>query len=1065
MSAPPQAPRVPGAEGPRAPGFVVFFVDRPIFAAVVAILITLAGAISIPLLPVSQFPPIAPPTVQVSANYNGASADVVERTVTLPIEEQVNGADGMLYMSSTSANDGQMSLTVTFELGRNPDLAAVNVNNRVAVAEPRLPEEVRRFGVTVRKQSPELTLVGNLLSPDGSRDALFLSNYALINVLDSLKRLPGIGEVGIFGERRYAMRIWLDPERLAKLGLTAGDVIAAVREQNVQIAAGRAGAPPAPPNQQIDVPLRTAGRLSTAEEFEQIVIRAEPGGSLLRLGDVARVELGAQSYAGFTRLSGKPATTLGIFQLPEANALEVSAAVRSELARLSESFPSGVAQMVRFDPTRFVAESISEVMRTLFEAMILVFLVVYVFLQDWRATLIPAVTIPVSLIGTFAVLNLIGFGINTITLFALVLAIGLVVDDAIVVVENVARLLGQGYSRREAVLRSMGEVTSAIVAATLVLGAVFVPVALLPGTTGQLLRHFGLAVSCAVLISLLNALTLSPALCARLMRPESEHKGRFFRGFDRGFAALVSRYDRSVRGLLPRRGLVLVSFGLLGAATLALFRSLPTGFLPDEDQGYFITSFQLPDGASLERTDAVAKEVERILLGTPGVIGTNLFGGFDALTGTFPPNFGSVFVTLAPWDERYAKGQSLDSIFASVRPQLTALPGARAFALNPAPIRGLSRTGGFEFQLQDRAAVSLDELADVSQRIIDEGTRSPELQNLITSFRPYAPQVFVDLDRTKARTLGVRISDVFETLGAFMGGQYINDFDRFGRLFRVYAQAEGDLRAKPDDVRRLWVRSERGEMVPLSTLVTLRRVAGPRDIPRYNVYRAARIQGEAAPGYSSGQALDRMEAIATAVMPPGMSFEWTGTAFQERQSGNETRVILALSLLVVFLFLAAQYESWSMPFAILLVVPLAFLGALGAQALRGLSNDLYCQIGLVTLIGLASKNSILIVEFARRRHAEGASLQDAAREAAEIRLRPVLMTAFSFILGVVPLVISTGAGASARNSLGTAVFGGMLVATLLSLVLVPALYVIVQGAAEAIGLRLRGGESEGGALR
>jgi hydrophobe/amphiphile efflux-1 (HAE1) family protein len=1043
---------------------VAFFVDRPIFAAVVAILITLAGTISIPLLPVSQFPPIAPPTVQVSANYNGASADVVERTVTLPIEEQVNGTDGMLYMSSTSANDGQMSLTVTFELGRNPDLATVNVNNRVAVAEPRLPEDVRRFGITVRKQSPELTLVANLLSPDGSRDALFLSNYTLINVLDALKRVRGVGEVGIFGERRYAMRIWLDPERLAKLSLTAADVIAAVREQNVQIAAGRAGAPPAPANQQTDIPLRTAGRLSTVEEFEQIVIRAEPGGSLLRLGDVARVELGAQSYAGFTRLSGQPAMTLGIFQLPEANALEVSAAVRAELARLSEGFPSGVAQLVRYDPTRFVAESISEVLRTLFEAMILVFLVVYVFLQDWRTTLIPAVTIPVSLIGTFAVLNLIGFGINTITLFALVLAIGLVVDDAIVVVENVARLLGEGYSRREAVLRSMGEVTSAIVAATLVLGAVFVPVALLPGTTGQLLRHFGLAVTCAVLISLLNALTLSPALCARLMRPESAHKGRFFRGFDRGFAALVSRYDRSVRGLLPRRGLVLLSFGLLGAATFALFRSVPTGFLPDEDQGYFITSFQLPDGASLERTDVVAKEVEKILLGTPGVAGTNLFGGFDALTGTFPPNVGSVFVTLAPWDERHAKGQSLESIFASVRPQLAALPDARAFALNPAPIRGLSRTGGFEFQLQDRAAVSLDELANVSQRIIDEGMRSPELQNLFTGFRPYVPQVFVDLDRTKARTLGVRISDVFETLGAFMGGQYINDFDRFGRLFRVYAQAEGDLRSKPDDVRRLWVRSERGEMVPLSTLVTLKRVAGPRDIPRYNVYRSARIQGEAAPGYSSGQALDRMEAIAAQVMPPTMSFEWTGTAYQERQSGNETRIILALSLLVVFLFLAAQYESWSMPFAILLVVPLAFLGALGAQALRGLSNDLYCQIGLVTLIGLASKNSILIVEFARRRRAEGASLQDAAREAAEIRLRPVLMTAFSFILGVVPLVISTGAGAAARNSLGTAVFGGMLVATLLSLVLVPALYVIVQGAAEAIAQRLPGGASEGGTL-
>ncbi len=1060
LVAPPRSPHAPESAGPRAPGFVAFFIDRPIFAAAVAILITLAGAISIPLLPVSQFPPIAPPTVVVAANYTGASADVVERTITLPVEEQVNGTEGMLYMSSTSANDGQMNLTVTFELGRNPDIATVNVNNRVTVALPRLPEEVRRFGITVRKQSPELTLVANLVSPDSSRDALFLSNYTLINVLDALKRLPGVGDVGIFGERRYAMRIWLDPERLAKLGLTAADVIAAVREQNVQIAAGRAGSPPALPNQQLDLPLRTKGRLSTVEEFEAIVIRAEPGGSLLRLGDVARVDLGAQSYAGFTRLTGQPATTLGIFQLPEANALEVSAAVRAELERLSKSFPSGVAQMVRYDPTRFVAESISEVITTLVVAILLVFLVVYVFLQDWRATLIPAVTIPVSLIGTFAVLYAIGFGINTITLFALVLAIGLVVDDAIVVVENVARLLALGVPRREAVQRSMGEVTSAIVAASLVLGAVFVPVALLPGTTGQMLRHFGLAVTCAVLISLLNALTLTPPLCALLMRKEREHKPAFFRGFDRAFAGLVARYDRRVRWLLPRRGVVLGAFAILFVANVLLFRAVPTGFLPDEDQGYFITSFQLPDGASLERTDEVAREVERILMDTPGVVGMNLFGGFDALTGTFPPNFGSVFVTLKPWDER-GREESIDAIFASVRPRLAAIPGARAFALNPAPVRGLSRVGGFEFQVEDRAGGPIGELAAVTQRIVDEAEKSPELQNLFTSFRPTVPQIEVDLDRAKAKTLGVRVDGIFETLQTFMGGLYINDFDRFGRLFRVYAQAEGDLRSKPEDVQRLWVRSERGEMVPLSTLLSLRRITGPRDIPHYNVYRSAKIQGQAAPGYSSGQALDRMEEIAGQVLPPTMSFEWTGTAYQERQAGNEAQIILALSLLVVFLFLAAQYESWSLPFAILLVVPLAFLGALGAQLLRGLSNDLYCQIGLVTLIGLASKNSILIVEFAKRRHAEGASLVDAAREAAEIRLRPVLMTALAFILGVAPLVVATGAGSAARRSLGTAVFGGMLVATLLSLVLVPALYVIVQGAAEGIRRRVLGPGQEG----
>jgi hydrophobe/amphiphile efflux-1 (HAE1) family protein len=1028
---------------------------------VVAVLITLAGAISIPLLPISQFPPIVPPTVQISANYTGASADVVERTLTIPIEEQVNGTEGMLYMSSTSANDGSLGITVTFELGRDPDLAAVNINNRVAVAEPRLPEEVRRFGLTVRKQSPDLTMVVNLLSPDESRDAVFLSNYAFINVVDALKRVPGVGEILLFGERRYSMRVWLDPEHLAKLSLTASDVVEAVRDQNAQIAAGKIGSPPTPSGQQLEVPLITRGRLSTEQEFRDIVIRAEPDGSFLRLGDVARVELGAQSYAGFTRLSGQPTISMGVFQLPDANALEVSQAVRAELDRLAKGFPTGVGWQVRYDPTLFVSESIEEVLWSLGEAMLLVFVVVFVFLQDWRTTLIPAVTIPVSLVGTFAILAALGLSINTITLFALVLAIGLVVDDAIVVVENVARLLGEGYSRREAVRRSMGEVTSAIVAATLVLGAVFVPVAFLSGTTGLLLRQFGLAVSCAVILSLVNALTLSPALCALWMRPESHGKGRFFRAFDRGFDEVVRAYDRGVRGLFPRRGVVLASYAALGLATLLLFRVVPTGFVPDEDQGYFITSFQLPDGASIDRTLGVAKEIEKILLGTPGIIGANLFGGFDALTGTSPANVGSVFVTLAPWEERAEKGQTLESIFGAVRGPLAAIPGARVLALNPAPIRGLSRTGGFEFQLQDRLGGPISELAAVADQVIEKANGSSELRNVFSTFRPSVPLFYLDLDRSKAKALGVPVSDVFETLQTFMGGLYVNDFDIYGRVFRVFAQAEGTFRTREEDVQRLWVRSERGEMVPLSTLVKIEKQVGPRDITRYNVFRTARIQGEPAPGYSSGQALARMEAIAAEVLPEGMSYEWTGTAYQEKQAGSQTGVILGLSLLVVFLFLAAQYESWSLPLVILLAVPLAFLGALAAQGLRGFANDLYCQIGLVTLIGLASKNSILIVEFAKRRHEEGASLVDAAREAAEIRFRPVLMTAMAFILGVVPLVIASGAGAAARRSLGTAVFGGMLVATLLSLVLVPALYVIVQGAAEW----LRGGLRAGPAAR
>ncbi|MFO0687972.1 MAG: multidrug efflux RND transporter permease subunit [Myxococcota bacterium] len=1047
--------------GPRAPAFVDFFIDRPIFAGVIAILITMAGLISAPLLPVSQFPPIAPPSVYVSANYSGASADVVERTVTLPIEEQVNGAENMLYMSSVSANDGQMTLTVTFALGTNADIATVNVDNRVKNAEPRLPEEVRRFGVTARKQAPDLTMVVNLFSPDGSRDTLYLSNYALINVIDALKRVPGVGEISLPGERRYAMRIWLDPQKLAKLGLTSGDVVEAVREQNKQVAAGRTGAAPAPAGQQVELPLRTKGRLESVAEFEAIVVRAEPDGSLLRLRDVARVELGAQNYNGFTRLTGQPAMALGVFQVPDANALDVSRNVRAELARLAERFPPGVDWRVRYDPTQFVSESIGEVVQTLLSAVVLVFLVVWIFLQDWRTTLIPTITIPVSLIGTLAVLNAIGLSINSITLFALVLAIGLVVDDAIVVVENVARLIGRGMPRREAVRRSMGEVTSAIVASTLVLGAVFVPVAFLPGTTGLLLRQFGLAVTSAVLISLVNALTLSPALCALLMRAEGAHRGRFAAGFDRGFGRLMNRYDGTVRWLLPRPRIVIATFVVLALATAMLFRMVPSGFLPDEDQGYFMISYQLPDGAALGRSEAVATEIEAVLHDTPGIVGWNLFGAYDVLTNTSPSNVGSFFVTLAPWSERGGRDQSLQAIMGKVQPRVATIPEAMVRVLSPAPVRGLSRTGGFEFQLEDRSGGSVESLAAMAQTLIEKSRSRPELAGLFTTFRSATPQIFVDLDRAKAKALGVRVDDVFETLQTFMGGLYVNDFDRFGRPFRVYTQAESDLRASPEDVERLWVRSERGEMVPISTLVSLSRIAGPRDIPHYNVYRTATIRGQAAPGYSSGEALDAMEELAGEVLPNTMAFEWTGTAYQERQVGRESQIVLALSLMVVFLFLAAQFESWSLPLVILLAVPLAFLGALGAQMLRGMGNDLFGQIGLVTLIGLASKNSILIVEFAKRRHAEGASLVDAAREAAETRFRPVVMTALAFVLGVLPLLVSTGAGSAARRSLGTAVFGGMLVATALTLALVPALFVIVQGGAERLRRRLRRGGADG----
>jgi len=1045
---------------------VAYFIDRPIFASVVSILIVLAGVVSLRSLPIAAFPPITPPTVQVSATYTGASADVIERTVTLPIEEQVNGVEGMLYMFSSSSSDGRMSLTITFDVGVDPDIAAVNVSNRVTAAEPRLPEEVRRFGISVRKQTPDLTMVIDIISPDRSRDLLFLSNYTLINVIDALKRVPGVGDATILGERRYAMRIWLDPDRLAKLALTVGDVLAAIREQNVQLAAGLVGSPPAPAGQELEFTLTAKGRLSSVEEFEQIALRADPDGSLLRLGDVARVELGAQSYTGFSKHLDLTATSIGIYQLPSANALDVAEGVKLELDRLARHFPAGVDWAIGYDPTQFVAQSIREVLLTLAMAAGLVFGVVFLFLQDWRATLIPAVTIPVSLIGTFAFMKTLGLSMNTITLFALVLAIGLVVDDAIVVVENVVRLIAQGRSRYAAVQESMGEVTRAVVASTLVLAAVFVPVAFLPGTTGLLYQQFGLTVTCAFLISLLNALTLSPALCALVLRADSRRRSALVEGFERGFRALGRAYDRAVRAVLPRRAAVLAAFALLALATLGMFRAVPSGFVPDEDQGYFITSIRLPDGASLQRTERVTDRVVEILRSTPGIEGTVSIGAFDMLSGSNPSHAAAIFTRLRPWPEREASGLSIEVLLARVRAEFERISEAQVLALNPAPIRGLSRTGGFELQIEDRSGGEPGDLTAAADRLIQAGNAERELRGLFTSFRSDVPQYRVELDRPKAKALGVSLSDVFQALQTYLGGTYVNDFDRFGRVFRVYAQAEAGERASPEDVHRLYTRSSSGEMVPLSTLLTVRRIVGPREIPHYNAFRAARINGSPAPGYSSGQAIAKLDRLAHEILPEGMTHEWTGFAYQEIQAGRATLQILALSLIVVFLFLAAQYESWSLPLVILLSVPLAFLGALTAQWLRGLANDLYCQLGLVTLIGLASKNAILIVEFAKHRHEQGAGLVEAALLAAETRFRPVLMTAVAFVLGVLPLVLARGAGAAARHSLGTAVTGGMIAATVLSLVLVPALYVIVQGAAERVWrsarpLAVPGGEGEG----
>ncbi|MFW6126923.1 MAG: efflux RND transporter permease subunit [Thermodesulfobacteriota bacterium] len=1035
--------------------FVKFFIDRPIFASVIAIVITLAGGICIFLLPVAQFPPITPPTVQVSANYIGASADVVEETVTTPIEQEVNGVDGMIYMSSTSANDGSMVLTVTFETGYDLNIAALDVQNRVQIAEAKLPPEVLRTGVKTQKRSPNLTLVVNLLSPQGTYDQLFLSNYADIHIKDALKRVPGVGDVTIFGARDYSMRIWLDPDKLAGVGLAVTEVAQAIRRQNLQVPAGQIGEPPAPSGQEFQYPIITQGRLADVSQFEDIIIRTRPDGSILRVKDVARVELGAQSYSSFGRLNGIKTIPIGIFQLPGANSVEVADRVRAEMDRLARSFPQDVNYKIIYDTTLFVTESIYEVILTLFFTMALVFLVTFIFIQDWRVTMIPGVTIPVSLVGTFVLLRTLGFSINTLTLFGLVLAVGLVVDDAIVVVENTSRYMEEkGLGARQAAVRAMGEIVGPIIATTLVLFAVFVPVAFLPGTSGLLYRQFALTIAAAVGISTINALTLSPALCALLLRPGEKQHGWFFRLYNRGYDRFADAYHRWTRTLIRHRVLVMVVFLLLLVFTYMMFRVVPTSFLPEEDRGYFLVTQVGPEGASLERTGRILERVTGILRQTPGIANVMSVAGYNILTGTSAPNWAVAWVVLDPWSER-GTAESLENILAQVQEKFSAIQEAYVSGFIPPAIPGLGTLGGFEFQLQDQSGKGVETLAEVAQDLIARGNQQSQLQGLFTSFRVDMPQLYVDLDRTKTRNLGLEVTDVFDTLQTYLGSLYVNDFNKFGRVYRVYLQAEQSQRADPEDITRLYVRKHTGEMVPLSTLVHLRREVGPQAITHFNLFPSALINGRAAPGYSSREGIDAMQRLAASVLPEGMGYAWSGSAYQELKAGGETYFILALSLVFVFLFLAAQYESWVMPLMIMLAVPLAMLGALNALWVRGIANDVYCQIGLVMLVGLASKNSILIVEFARRRREAGLSITEAAVDAARTRLRPVLMTAFTFILGVIPMVIATGAGAASRNSLGTTVFGGMLVATMLSLGLVPVLFVVLENLRERV-LRYRG---------
>ncbi|MDJ0895256.1 MAG: multidrug efflux RND transporter permease subunit [Alphaproteobacteria bacterium] len=1034
--------------------FSAFFIDRPKFALVISIVIVIAGLLSLAGLPFAQFPEITPPVVQITTTYPGASAEVVEQTVTTPIEQRVNGVDDMIYMDSTSTNTGQMTINVTFRVGTDPDIAQVNVQNRVAIAEPQLPEEVRRQGVVTEKKSTNILMFINLFSPEATHDDLFLSSYGEIALRDALKRLPGVSDAQIFGSGVYGMRLWLNPDRMTSLSVTPGDVIGALREQNVQIAAGRVGQSPAPVDQQFTYALQAKGRLATVEEFENVIIRADTAGRVLRVRDVARVELGAQTYTNYSKLNGAPAASIGIYQQPGANALATADLVRATMAGLAERFPPDLEYAILYDTTRFVRISIQEVFESLLIAVALVVFITYLFLGDWRATIVPAVTIPVSLIGSLAILAALGFSINTITLFALVLAIGVVVDDAIVVIENTQRLMDEeGLAPREAAIKAMQQVTGPVIATTLVLFAVFVPVGFLPGISGQLYKQFAVTITGAVAISSLNALTLSPALCAALLRPERPAPWFLLRWFETGFRAVSNLYGVIVAGLLRRAVMVVIAFAGLIAATAVGQQNLPSAFLPQEDQGYFFLNAQLPDGAALPRTEATLARATEILRETPGIDHVVEIGGFSILSGSNASNNGFAVAILAPWEERTTPDLSIQGILDRVQPQLVALREANVFAFNPPPIQGLGTVGGFEYQLQDTAGRSPQELAAAMRGLVFASNQSPELSGVYSTYQADTPQIFIEIDRQKAKTLGVPLDEVFNALQAHLGSIYVNDFNKFGRVFQVYVQADQRFRTDPEDALRLYVRNEQGTMLPLSTLVRLRPIVGPETISRYNLFRAAKVNGNAAPGFSSGDAIAAMESVSAKTLPPGMAFEWSGVSLQEIEAGNLAPIILGLALLFVYLFLVAQYESWTIPVSVILTVPIAAFGAVAAQFAFGLANDIYGQIGLVMLVGLASKNTILIVEFAKQLHAQGKSALDAGLDAAKLRFRAVMMTGLSFVLGVTPLVLATGAGAASRVSLGAVVFGGMIAASLLGTLVAPSLYVVIQSTVDRIGSR------------
>jgi len=1023
--------------------FVNFFIRRPVFASVCALLIILGGTAVIPTLPIAQFPNLAPPQVGVSSFYIGASAQTVESAVTIPLEQQINGAEGMKYITSTSGNDGTSSVIVTFDLTRNPDLATVDIQNRVNTAQGRLPGAVKAVGITTTKTSQNFVFGAAVISDNNKYPTLFMSNYLDVYVKDALKRIPGVADVIIFGERKYSMRLWLDPVRMAGRALTAPDVVSALSEQNVEVAAGQVGQQPAIEGRQYQVSVRAVGRLSEPAQFDNIILKTNSDGTLVRLKDVGHAELGAEDYATDLQFNGQDAVGLGVTQLSTANALDVDRLAIAELERLSKSFPPGLHYKLAFDTTDAVGESIRDVIYTVGSAILLVILVIFIFLGDWRTTMIHFIATPVSLIGTFIFVKLLGFSINTLTLFGITLATGLVVDDAIVVIENIERHMAEGeHDSHKAAAAATAEITSAVIATSLVLVAVFVPVAFFPGTTGILFRQFALTIAFSIAISAFNALTLAPVLAAIFLRDSHRQKWWWLQKFDVVVAALTRGYRRLLHHVLDYKLAMAVLFFAGLGLTYFVFLRVPTGFLPDEDQGYFIIVIQAPSGASLEYTKAIGNQVSGLLAGVPESEGTFSVAGFS-FSGS-AANQGLIFVPLKPYGQRKGEEHTASAIVNRVRPRLFGVSGAIVFATLPPAIQGLGQFGGFQFVVQDQASHRLEELAGATQGLMRQSAARKEIVGLYTPFTANDPQYLVTIDREKAKSLHVPLSQITDTLGVYMGSAYVNDFDFNNRSYRVYVQADKQFRSEAKDMKEFYVRADTGAMVPLDNLISITQTTTPQVISHYNLFRSAEIDGSPKPGYSSGQAIAAMEQLASK-MPQGFSYSWTGLSLEELQAGGTSLVLFGLGTLVVYLTLSAQYESFVLPFIVLLAVPMALLGALGAQWIRGLQNDVFCQVGLVMLVGLSSKNAILIVEFAEQLRERGVPLVESAVQAATIRLRPILMTSLAFILGVVPLVVATGAGENGRHSVGTTVFGGMIMSTVLNLFFIPVLYLIIEG--------------------